>query len=228
MAKKSFKISDSIIWASGLLGQRNAYIWILSLLQMVNSVASVFYALLMRNIIDAATSQDEKLFFKEVSSIVALALFQIGIGAFMRWMNEYSRSSFENTFKERLFNGILSKDYTSIKKIHTAEWMNRLTGDTVILADGYVDIFPGIIGMVIKLIFALAMIIMMDGRFALIVIPGFITVTVLSYFFRKKLKLLHKEVREKDGVLRIFLQERISSLMAVRGFSAEEQTMAVA
>ena len=38
------------------------------------------------------------------------------------------------------------------------------------------------------------------------------------------MKKLHKQVQEKDGILRIFLQERINSLTVIRSFSAEEHT----
>ena len=43
--------------------------------------------------------------------------------------------------------------------------------------------------------------------------------------FRKRLKLLHKAIQVEDGRLRIFLQERISSLMMIKSFAAEEQTI---
>ena len=48
---------------------------------------------------------------------------------------------------------------------------------------------------------------------------------VLSYFFRKKLKLLHKNIQENDGKLRVFLQERISNLLIVKAFSKEVEAL---
>ena len=42
--------------------------------------------------------------------------------------------------------------------------------------------------------------------------------------FRKVLKKLHKQVQERDGKLRIFLQEHIGSMMMIRSFAAEQQT----
>lgn len=38
------------------------------------------------------------------------------------------------------------------------------------------------------------------------------------------LKRLHKNIQERDGKLRVFLQERLGSLMMIRSFAAEEQT----
>ena len=46
---------------------------------------------------------------------------------------------------------------------------------------------------------------------------------LLTYAFRKILKRLHKKIQETDGALRVFLQERLESLVIVRTFAKEEQ-----
>ena len=46
----------------------------------------------------------------------------------------------------------------------------------------------------------------------------------LTYAFRRVLKRLHKRMQESDGKLRVFLQERIGSLMIIKAFGAEDQT----
>ena len=46
----------------------------------------------------------------------------------------------------------------------------------------------------------------------------------MTYAFRRVLKKLHKQVQERDGKLRIFLQEHIGSMMIIRSFAAEDQT----
>ena len=55
-------------------------------------------------------------------------------------------------------------------------------------------------------------------------IPLGIVLGILAFAFRKNMKKLHKKVQEKDGILRIFLQERIASLTVIRSFSAEDST----
>ena len=47
---------------------------------------------------------------------------------------------------------ILQKDFASVNAVHSGEWLNRLTNDTVVVADSYVEILPGLVGMVVKLI----------------------------------------------------------------------------
>ena len=76
----------------------------------------------------------------------------------------------------------------------------------------------------IRLVSALFMIITLDPWFSCILIPGGILIIILTFGFRKLLKRLHKDIRESDGRLRIFLQERISSLMVIKAFQAEAET----
>ena len=121
-------------------------------------------------------------------------------------------------------HNILFKDFESVNAIHTAEWLNRRTNDTVVVADSYVEILPGLVGMIVKLISAVIMMLVLDRRFACILLPCGFLMLIFTYAFRKVLKKLHKNVQESDGRLRIFLQEHIGSMMIIRSFAAEQQT----
>ena len=188
----------------------------------------MLYALLLRGVVDAAVGGDKPGFWKYLIFIIALSAVQISMHAVVRWLTELSKSSIENAFKGRLTGTLLRKDYLRITAVHSGEWMNRLTNDTVVVANGYVEIVPGFVGMTVKLISALIMIIAIEPLFAAILLPGGVMLALLAMLFRKAMKRLHKNVQEADGRLRIFLQERIASLMMLRSFAAEEQTQAEA
>ena len=51
---------------------------------------------------------------------------------------------------------------------------------------------------------------------------------LLTYSFRKVLKSLHKDIQEADGALRVFMQERLESLLIVHTFAKEKQIVAQA
>ena len=200
------------------------YILALMLVQALNGGSGVLYALLLRNIVDNATAQKKAEFWHYVLLTVLLVLAQIGLRAVIRWLNELLKSTFENIFKARLMRNILRKDFASVNAVHSGEWLNRLTNDTVVVANAYVEILPGLVGMVVKLISAVIMMIVLDWRFACVLLPCGILRILLTYAFRKVLKRLHKQVQERDGKLRIFLQEHIGSMMIIRSFAAEQQT----
>lgn len=216
-------MNRTLVWLWRVTGRKKGYILALTLLQTVSGGLGVLYALLLRNIVDSAVGRDGAAFRTGVLSIVGLVLVQLAVSALIRWLNELAKASLENVFKGRLTENLLRRDYASVTAIHTAEWLNRLTGDTSAVANGAVEILPGLVGMVVRLLSALVMIIALDGWFACILIPGGIALVLLTYAFRRVLKRLHKGIREKDGALRVFLQERIGSLMVVKAFGAEDQ-----
>ena len=210
-------------WLFTVPGAKKRYILLLMITQALHGASGVLYALLLRNIVDAAVAGNTDGFWRAVLFTILLVLAQIALRTVIRYLTELSKSTFENLFKARLMSNILHRDFASVSAVHSGEWLNRLTNDTVVVADSYVDILPGLAGMIVKLISAIVMMIALDPIFAAILIPGGILFVILTYVFRRVLKRLHKNMQEKDGHLRIFLQERIGSLMMIRSYAAEEQ-----
>ena len=211
----------TIKWLFKIPGNKLKYIALLMLAQALLAVTGVIYAIFLRDIVDAAIEHDSACFWHSVVLTIILIFIQLLIKAVIRISNEYSKATFENLFKGRLFYQLLKKDYTRINALHSEEWQNRLTNDAVIVANGYVEIIPGMIGMTIKIIGAAIMVYLLDRRLALILIPTGLIFLILTYLFRKKIKIFHKSVQEADGSLRIFLQERINCLMMIHSFAVE-------
>lgn len=216
--------NNTLKWLSDVAGKHKINVLLLSLIQALLGGSGVVYALLLRNGIDSAAEKDRSGFVFALVSVVVLVLVQIMLRAVVRWLEEHSRSAMENILKSRLFETLLKKDYASVTDIHSGEWMNRLTSDTKVAADGMVDILPGVVGMAVKMAGAFVMLLVIEKRFLFIILPGGAALLLLTYLFRKVLKRLHKSIQENDGRLRIFLQEHLGSLIIVRSFSAEEHT----
>lgn len=213
-----------IRWMSGIIGWKKIYIILLLVLQASLGIAGVVYAVLLKNAVDQAVAGHGREFVKAIALFAVLVAVQIMIRAVSRFLEEYSRASMENRFKKRLFGYLLRGDYGYVSTVHSGEWMNRLTSDTIIVADGLTQILPGTVGMLVKLLGALLMLLILEPVFAVILIPGGVLVLLLTYGFRKVLKKLHKNVQEADGRLRILLQESLTSMLVVRAFVRENQT----
>ena len=210
-------------WLYQVPGQKRAYVLVLALLHALLGVTGVVYAMLMRSIVDSASAGDSAAFWRYVAAVIAVVLAQLGVNALNRWLYERFRSDIENTFKQRLFHEILNRDYARVSAVHSGEWLNRLTNDTAVVANAYTEILPGLTGMLIQLVSALVMIVALDLRFAVILLPAGLAILVLATLFRRRLKQLHKNVQEMDGRLRIFFQERIGSMMVLHAFAAEKK-----
>lgn len=225
MEKNKVKNSSALRFISEVAGGKKGYIVVLLLVQVLLGVSSVFYALFLRNAIDGAVAHDRSAMVQALILLGSLVVGQIALRALIRYFEELAKSGYENAFKKRLFSEILYRDYEQITATHSAEWMNRLTSDTVVVAEGLATILPGIGGMLVKLLSALVMIVILEPRFGFLLIPGGLLLAILTYAFRKHLKQLHKQMQERDGAVRIHLQEQLSGLMVVKAFSKEERAI---
>lgn len=219
------KLSQSTLqYLKEITGNKKQYFLILMVVQILQGISSVCFALLLRSVIDSAVAHDGSLLIRNIALFTGLIGLQIVFSALLRYYNELSKATFENACKARLFQQILHRDYSEVTGIHSAEWMNRLTSDTVVVSTGLTEIVPGIAGMVAKMIGALSMIIVLEPRFVFVIGIGGVLMVVLTTIFRKKLRAYHKVMQEKDGKVRIFLQEYLHSLMIVKVFTKEQNS----
>ena len=211
-------------WLYDVPGKKKIYVLLVTLADALYGASGVIYAILLKGVVDAAVNRDAAGFGRSMGLIILLVVAQLALSAFTRWLKELTRADFENIFKHRLVDCILQGDYLRVSTVHSGEWLNRLTNDTKVVADGYAEILPGFAGMIVKLISALVMIIVLEPLFAAVLVPAGILMVFFTIVFRRIMKRMHKDIQEADGRLRVFLQERIGSLMMIRSFVAEKQT----
>lgn len=222
------KQKNTLQWISNVAGKAKFLVGVLVAVQAVLSVSSIAFAFILRRIINMAVQGASTGFRSAFVLLAGVIAAQIVLGAVSHFLSEYTTTTVENRFKQRLFTTLLTGNYASVTAVHSGEWMNRLTSDTTIIAGGVTQIVPGLIGMLVRLFGALAAILWLEPRFFWVLVPGGAAMLALTYGFRKIMKRLHKNIREADGTLRVFLQERLESLLIVRTFAKEQQTAAQA
>lgn len=222
--RKNRLSKTTLQYLKDVTGNKKLYFLILMIVQILQGISGVCFALLLKSVIDSAVIHDGRLLVQNILLFMGLIVLQMIFSALLRYYNELSKATFENNCKARLFEQLLHRDYSSISSIHSAEWMNRLTSDTVVVSSGLTEIVPGLAGMAAKMLGALSMIILMEPRFVFVIGIGGVLMVLLTTVFRKKLKAYHKIVQEKDGKVRIFLQEHLHSLMIIKVFTTEKHT----
>lgn len=228
MKEERLKQKNTLRWLLSVAGGKAGYVVWLMVLHGIHGGSGVLYAILFRDIIDSAVAGSRDGFAHAALRFCGLIAVQLALRALLRFLTEWTHSTMENRFKSRLFSNLMRRDYAMITAVHSGEWMNRLTSDAVVVANGITHIVPGLAELVVKLVGALIVITALEPMFTAILLPGGLLLLALTYVFRKVLKRLHKQVQEKDGALRIVLQERLESLLIVRSFGAEAQTEAAA
>ncbi len=214
------------IWR-GIKGKRMG-ILLLCLLRVASALCGVFEAVALKDLINSAVAGEKDSFVSGCLVLGGLILAQILMWAAARYLDERVKATVENRLKSRLFNALLKKDFAAVSAVHSGEWMNRLTNDVVVVSGSVAEIIPNLLGTAARLVGALSLIIYFIRQVAWIIIPAAIVIGFLTFFLRKRLKVMHKRIQESDGRLRIFLTERLSSLMIVRSFAMEEESLAQA
>lgn len=212
-------------WLFRVSGKEKWNIVFLILAQAFLGISSIIFAWLLRGGVDCAVAGDRDGFIGYAIAMTVLVVLQISFRALKRFLDEYTKSGMENCFKARLLEQLLTRDYAHVTAVHSGEWMNRLTSDAVVVAEGITTILPDMIGMGVRLVGAVTALLVLVPELGYLIVPGGILLLVFSTAFRRVLKKLHSGIQESDGKLRVLISERLSSLLIVRTFAREKQTL---
>ena len=219
------KDSHTLAWLNVVARGKRRWILLLTMLQSVLGVTGVGNALLLQRIVDCAVGGDGEGMKQYALALVGLVLLNAGLRAFYRYAEEQTRASLENSLKARLFSDLLTRDYGAVCATHSGEWMNRLCSDTVVVSDNVTQIIPGVMGTLIRIIAALLALMLLQPGFGGIFLVCGGCLVLLTVLMRKRLKRLHSRVQAADGALRVFLSERLASMMTIRAFGRENAAL---
>lgn len=189
----------------------------------LSSVCAVSVALFSKRIVDAAQNGDLDRLLKTGLGLLAIVILQIALRILDNSLSVRISGKLEMACKRRLFSSILQKEYSAVTAYHSGELMTRLTSDITVVTDNATVLLPTATAMVTRLVFAFAVIVSLDARFALLLLAAGVLLFVFTRAFRSKIKKLHKAVQASDGRLRAFLQESIESLLAVQVFGVQDK-----
>ena len=150
------KQKNTLQWLSIVAGKTKLLVGVLVAIQAVLSVSSIAFAFVLRRIINMAVQGAPTGFRAAFVLLAGVIAAQIVLSATSRFLSEYTSAAVENRFKHRLFSALLTGDYASVAAVHSGEWMNRLTSDTTVVAGGVTQIVPGLVGMLVRLLGAVA------------------------------------------------------------------------
>ncbi len=190
---------------------------------VVNAAITVLYALLVKNIVNEATSavgSAEKIVIYAVA-VGGAVLLQCCLTLFTGLIRENIRARAETQFRKRAFDAVLNSDYAEITAYHTGDIQNRIFSDSAIVADGAARILPNLISAASQLIFSAITLFILHPTYTAVLLAACIAAFFLAISFRKIIKKLHKKTREADGKSREFMQESVENLLAVQVFEAQ-------
>lgn len=183
---------------------------------------SVLFALLSRGILDAAVAGDRLSMLRTAAGLLVLIAAQLILHLGVKSLEERTYVKLELSFRDRVFRALLGREYATVSKFHSGELLNRLFSDVGVVSSGVTNLLPSVVGLVTRLVCAVAVLLILDLRFTVVLLIAGGAVFGISCIFRDRLKGLHKEMQEKHGRVYAFLQETLENLLVVKVFRAEK------
>lgn len=193
----------------------------------VNAFIGVYNTVYAKELVDAAVKGVRG---GSLDEVIRYGLLYLGITAVQLLTvvlaNNYAfkvEAKLDMSIKSSLFSAMMMKDYSDISAYHSGELMNRLTADVKVVTSAIVEIIPSLVFFIVKIIGIFYILMTIDVLFALIFVVGGAAIFLVASLFKPLSKKLHKDVQEKQGRVRSFMQEGLGSILMIKTFGAQEK-----
>ena len=184
------------------------------------AAAGTAFALFCRGVIDSAVSRDSGGILKYALLLAGAVLLQLVLRLVCNSLSEKVTARCEMDIRSGILSKLLSAESGSVRKYHSGELLNRMFSDADICAGAISDIVPTAVNLVTQLVCAAVLMIVLEPWFALLFTAAGALLFAVTRLLRGRLKGLHKQVQEKGGIVRSFLQEALESLPVIKVFGA--------
>lgn len=198
---------------------------LLAVISALISGSFLLLALVSRQVLDIATKAREGTLLNCSLCLCAIILLQAILNIINANVRIRVLTRLEMKFRQKIFQKLLKKRYTQIKKIHSGEILNRFTSDIDIIVNGIINLFPQFIAMLTQIIGGLIVLFSVDMRFMIVIFMIGIFVLFGSRICSRRFRNLHKEVQRTNGKIRSFLQECIENIVVIKSFVNEHSVL---
>lgn len=221
---------DTLKWIFRNSKKQWLFIALLTLVNVLIAIGSIFISYMLRNVINAATGEygvntDQRLdaIFFWGTIFVIITVSQVVSRIISNHLVFRITARLTIDIKTSLYKQMLRKSYAQITKYHTGEMLNRLNDDVNTIAGTITTIIPNVAFIFVKLVGIFVVLFTIDPLFTGLFMAVGLGVFVFSSLFKGAMKNYHKQIMETDGKIRSFMQETLASLMVVKVFKSEDK-----
>ena len=213
-------MQNAMLWAAKRIRSQIPAMTVMTLAHMGQALLGVAFALGTRQVIDSAVGGDPDAFLRacliQGGIIAGLILCQL----LYRHLHEMLMAQLDRQWKRSTLRDLLYSEYAAVSRFHSGELLNRMNNDVRILNQGLLDALPNVAALMTRLVAAMAVLASMEPWFTLVICGAGGIVILATGLLRRRLKILHKAVSEREGRVLSFLQETLEKLMMVQAMDA--------
>ena len=198
----------------------------LSVLCTVQAAVLVSFALACRAVIDQAVAGNVDGLLTSAAILAGVIIAQLVLRLAINSTQERIRARFALELRKSLLGSIFVARFGNVLRFHSGELSNRMFSDVQVVSNGVATIIPSFVSMLMQLVFAIAVLALISPPMVALFAAAALLSFVLARTLRGRLKALHKTVQEKEGAVRVFLQEALEHQLVIRSFGAQPATSA--
>lgn len=198
----------------------------LSVLCVLQAAVLVGFALACRVVIDQAVAGNAKGLLASAAALAGVIVSQLVLRLAINGTQERIRARFALELRKSMLDSIFAARYGNVLRFHSGELSNRMFSDVQVVSNGVSTIIPSFVSMIAQLVFAIAVLALISPPMVVLFAGAALLSFVLARALRGRLKALHKAVQEKEGAVRVFLQEALEHQLVIRSFGAQPVTSA--
>ena len=207
-----------------LSGPYRRQVFLASVLTVLQSVAQVFVAVLMRYIIDSAAANDGKLLLWGGALFGDIALLVV-LHCWISWQRASVAERFTASVRQDILNAAVFTADPKLRKEHSGVLLSRGMEDVHTLCDGTIHALPALVGHVSRLVAASAAVVVLYPTLAWVLLAAVTLLGAIVASLRPVLKKHHRLVRETEEEVMSTMQEDFRQLELIQGLSVQEEIM---
>ena len=198
----------------------------LSVLCALQAAVLVGFALACRAVIDQAVAGNAAGLLASAAALAGVIVSQLVLRLAINGTQERIRARFALELRKSMLDSIFAARYGNVLRFHSGELSNRMFSDVQVVSNGVSTIIPSFVSMIAQLVFAIAVLALISPPMVALFAGAALLSFVLARTLRGRLKALHRAVQEKEGAVRVFLQEALEHQLVIRSFGAQPATSA--
>lgn len=192
---------------------------VLSVLGALGSACGVYMALISKKVVDTATGQVPGRLLPIGLLLLGVLLLQLLLEVLLTVLHVDTVTKIRFKIQSQLFERYLHKQKRSVEGFHSGELVNRISGDSSIVAEGVGNVIPSLISVGTRILLSFGALLMLDSVLAVLCVLAGILMLGFARLYRKMTGDIFRECRACEGRIRSFIQETAQNLTVIKAFS---------
>lgn len=168
---------------------------------------------------------EETIVFQKVINVFLLSLGLIIVGAIINYIQtlliHYTAHRIIQNIRRDVFSHIQGLSHKQFSEIPVGKLVTRDTSDVNVLFELYTNVIINILKNIFTIIGVFIAMMLLNVSLTIIIICIFPVVIIVTILFRKKLRVIHREVRGNVSNMNAFLSENITGMKTIQVYNAE-------